>query len=46
LVKAVPTVATGEIEIPSMIDQPSERHERQDQAGSDHRPVVGRFELD
>jgi hypothetical protein len=46
LVKAMPTVATGEIEIPSMIDQPSERPERQDQAGSDHRPVVGRFELD
>ncbi len=34
LVKAVQTVTTGEIEIPSITDQPSER---QDQAGSDHR---------
>ena len=42
LVKAVQTVTTGEIEIPSITDQPSER---QDQAGSDHRPVVARFEL-
>lgn len=42
LVKAVQTVTTGEVEIPSITDQPSER---QDEAGSDHRPVVGRFEL-
>ena len=35
-------MTTGEIEIPSITDQPSER---QDQAGSDHRPVVARFEL-
>ena len=42
LVKAVQTVTTGEIEIPSITDQPAEQ---QDQAGSDHRPVVARFEL-
>ena len=42
LVKAAQTVTTGEIEIPSITDQPAEQ---QDQAGSDHRPVVARFEL-
>ncbi|MCA1602497.1 MAG: hypothetical protein LC776_12915 [Acidobacteria bacterium] len=42
LVKAVKTVTTGQIKIPSITDQPSDR---QDEAGSDHRPVVGRFEL-
>ncbi|MCA1708128.1 MAG: hypothetical protein LC808_34570, partial [Actinobacteria bacterium] len=42
LVKAVTTVNTGQIEIPSITDQPSDR---QDEAGSDHRPVVVRFEL-
>jgi endonuclease/exonuclease/phosphatase family metal-dependent hydrolase len=43
LVKAVQTVTTGEIEIPSITDQPSER---KDEPGSDHRPVVARFELE
>jgi hypothetical protein len=38
LVKAVRTVTTGEIELPSITDQPGER---EDGAGSDHRPVVG-----
>jgi endonuclease/exonuclease/phosphatase family metal-dependent hydrolase len=42
LVKAVQTVTTGEIELPSITDEPTER---QDHAGSDHRPVVAQFEL-
>jgi endonuclease/exonuclease/phosphatase family metal-dependent hydrolase len=42
LVKAVQTVTTGAFEIPSITDEPSER---EDGAGSDHRPVVGRFEV-
>lgn len=42
LVKAVQTVTTGEIEIPSITDQPAER---QDETGSDHRPVLARFDL-
>jgi hypothetical protein len=42
LVTAVQAVTTGEIPIPSITEQPTER---QDQAGSDHRPVVARFEL-
>jgi hypothetical protein len=41
LVKVVQTVTTGEMEIPSITDQPSERR---DELGSDHRPVAGRFE--
>jgi len=43
LVKAVQTVTTGEIEIPSITDKPGER---KDGAGSDHRPVVAVFDLD
>jgi hypothetical protein len=39
----VKTVTTGEVEVPSIIDQP---REQQDEPGSDHRPVVARFELD
>lgn len=42
LVKAVKTMTTGEIEIPSITDQPSDR---QDQAGSDHRSVVAGFDV-
>ncbi|MGH3915737.1 MAG: endonuclease/exonuclease/phosphatase family protein [Pseudonocardiaceae bacterium] len=42
LVKAVQTVTTGETEIPSITDEPTER---QHEPGSDHRPVVGRFEV-
>lgn len=42
LVKAVKMVTTGEIEVPSITDQPGER---EDGAGSDHRPVVGVFNL-
>jgi len=42
LVKVVQTVTTGEIEIPSITDQPSERR---NQAGSDHRPMVAVFNL-
>ena len=42
LVKAVETVTTGEIEVPSITEQP---REQRDKPGSDHRPVVARFEL-
>ena len=42
LVKSVETVTTAEIEVPSITDEPSER---QDEAGSDHRPVVAEFQL-
>ncbi|MGH7929999.1 MAG: endonuclease/exonuclease/phosphatase family protein [Candidatus Binatia bacterium] len=42
LVKAVKTVTTGEIEVPSITDEPTER---ENEAGSDHRPVVARFEV-
>jgi endonuclease/exonuclease/phosphatase family metal-dependent hydrolase len=42
LVKAVQTVTTGEIELPSITDQPMEW---QGEAGSDHRPVVATFDF-
>lgn len=42
LVTAVQTVTTGGVAIPSITEQPSER---QDQAGSDHRPVIAVFNL-
>lgn len=42
LVKAVKTVTTGQIEIPSVTDQPGEQAA---EAGSDHRPVVAKFEV-
>lgn len=40
--KSVQTVTTGEIEIPSITEEPGEREEG---AGADHRSVVGRFEF-
>jgi endonuclease/exonuclease/phosphatase family metal-dependent hydrolase len=40
LVKAVQTVTTGEIAIPSITEQPTERR---NEPGSDHRPVVAVF---
>ena len=42
LVKAVQTVTMGEIAIPSITEQPTERH---NEPGSDHRPVVAVFDL-
>lgn len=42
LVKAVKTVTTGQIEIPSITELPGEQDSG---AGSDHRPVVARFEV-
>jgi endonuclease/exonuclease/phosphatase family metal-dependent hydrolase len=42
LVKTVQTVNTGQIEIPSITEQPSERR---DEPGSDHRPVVAVFDV-
>ena len=42
LVKAVQTVTTGEVEIPSITEQPTERR---DEPGSDHRPVVAVFDV-
>jgi endonuclease/exonuclease/phosphatase family metal-dependent hydrolase len=43
LVKTVQTVSTGQIEIPSITEQTTERR---DEPGSDHRPVVAVFDLD
>ncbi len=43
LVKAVKTVTTGEIEVPSITDEPTER---ENEAGSDHRPMVARLRWD
>jgi len=40
--KSVQTVTTGEIEIPSITEEPGEREEG---AGEDHRSVVGRLEF-
>lgn len=42
LVKAVQTVTTGEIDVPSITDEPGER---ENAAASDHRPVVAVFNL-
>ena len=42
LVNAVETVTTGEIDLPSITEQPREQW---DKPGSDHRPVMVRFEL-
>ncbi len=42
LVKAVQTVTTGAIEIPSITEEPTERR---DEPGSDHWPVVAVFDV-
>lgn len=42
LVNAVEAVTTGEVDIPSITDQPAQSR---DQPGSDHRPVVARISL-
>ncbi len=42
LVTVVTGVTTGEIEVPSVTEQP---RQQRDKPGSDHRPVVARFEL-
>lgn len=42
LVTVVKTVTTGETDVPSVTDQP---RQQKDQPGSDHRPVVARFEV-
>lgn len=42
LVTAVETVTTGEVDVPSITDQPNEIR---DEPGSDHRPVMARLAL-
>lgn len=42
LLRAVGTVTTGDVDVPSITDEPAERRQ---QPGSDHRPVVAQFDF-